>query len=99
MIDLDIEAVPKAELPALLGELARLQGEALARLAESTHGPISTPDRLLTADEAAQIAGTSKRWILSKTRNRRFRHDLSRKPVRFEESGLRPWLASRGGAK
>jgi hypothetical protein len=95
---LDVNAVPYGELPALLGELARLQGEALARLAARPDPQTrEAGSRLLTAAEAAQIAGVSKRWLLTHTRARRFRHDLSRKNVRFDEPGLRTWLASRRG--
>ena len=51
---------------------------------------------MLSADEAAALAGVSKRWLLRHTRMLRFRHDLSRKQARFEEPGLRRWILTRG---
>ena len=51
---------------------------------------------MITAAEAATIAGTTPRWLLTKTRRMTFRRDLSRKQPRFDEAGLRTWLASKG---
>ena len=48
--------------------------------------------RLLTAAEAAQIAGVSRRWIYIHTRGMKFRRNLSRKSIRLEEMGFRRWL-------
>lgn len=93
MIELDVEGLSREQLPAALAELARLEGEVRLRLSDTT--PTPTASRLLTVAEAAAIVGMSERWLRSKTRGRRFRHDLSRKCVRFEESGLRAWFASR----
>ena len=64
------------------------------RLAEPAQA--ATPaSRLLDADEAVAIAGTSRRWLLAATRGRSFRCDLSRKKPRFDEAGLREWLVRR----
>jgi predicted DNA-binding transcriptional regulator AlpA len=54
-------------------------------------------ERLLTAQEAMALVGgnVSLKWIYRHTRGLRFRRDISRKCVRFEESGLRRWLAAR----
>lgn len=94
-LDVDVAGVPREQLPVVLAELAKLEAQIRLRLAESPDDTRRTADRLMTADEAATVIGVSKRWLLSKTKGRRFRHDLSRKAVRFEEAGLRAWLASR----
>jgi hypothetical protein len=93
LVDIDVAAVPVADLPVLLGELGRLQGEVLARL-NAPSAPLA-PKRLLTDKEAAQISGMSARWIRKTTRGLKFRHDLSRKSVRLAEDGFRAWLVRR----
>jgi len=55
-------------------------------------------ERQLTPQEAADvIGGVSARWVLRHTKGLRFRHDLSRKVVRFDEAGLRRWASTRRG--
>ncbi len=93
-VNVDVAAVARDELPGLLGRLVELEAHVRLRLAEAPTAPAPAP-RLLTADEAATIAGTSKRNILAKTRGLRFRCDLSRKAPRLEEGGFRSWLARR----
>ena len=82
------------ELPALLGCLVAAEARCRLRLTE-TAAPSAPPARLLDGDEGATVAGTSKRWLLAKTKGMRFRRDLSRKQPRFDEAGLRAWLAER----
>jgi hypothetical protein len=85
---------PRAELPALLGRLAQAEATARLRLLEAPP-PVSAETRLLDATAAAAIAGCSERWLRSHTRGLPFRRDLSRKNARFDEAGLRVWLARR----
>lgn len=88
-----IENAPIDDLPAIVGLLAELEARARLRL---TRPPAATPvARLIDAAEAATIAGTSKRWILSRTRGMKFRCDLSQKQPRFQEAGLRAWVTGR----
>lgn len=93
MIELNIDQVPRADLPALLGRLTELEARVRLRLAEPA--VVLSPSRTIDADEAAIIAGTSRRWILTRTRGMKFRSDLSRKQPRFDEAGLRAWIAQR----
>lgn len=81
-------------LPELLGAVVAAEARIRLRLAEPVTAA-AVPERLLTAEEAAAIAGTSARWLLAATRGRAFRADLSRKRPRFREDGLRSWLAGR----
>ena len=93
-VDVNVGEVPREELPGLLGRLVELEAWVRIRLAEAPAAPAPAP-RLLTADEAAAIAGVSKRAILAKTRGLRLRCDLSRKAPRLEETAFRAWLARR----
>ena len=59
--------------------------------------PLSTPETVITPEEAIEIigGGISRKWLLRHTRGLRFRRDLSRKVVRFERAGLMRWMAAR----
>jgi len=96
LASVDVAAIPSAELPSLLGKIVEIEARIRLRLAAvpPTQGA-ATASRVLTVAEAAAAAGTSTRFLLAKTRGKRFRVDLSRKQPRFEEAGLRAWLATR----
>ena len=90
-LDRTIQEAPREALPGLIGELARLQALALVRLTRPAETLQSEPDdRLLTAEEAAPIAGLTVRQL--KTRRLSFRKKLGHRTVRFSERGLRAWL-------
>lgn len=92
----DIADVPRDELPALLGRLVELEARVRLRLADVPTVPTTTTtSKQINHDEAALIANTSKRWLLTNTRGMKFRCDLSRKQPRFNEAGLRAWLSER----
>jgi len=94
--DADLDVVNREELPALLGRVVELEARIRLRLAEVPAAPTPTAGtRMIDADEAAVITGASKRWLLSHTKGMKFRCDLSRKQPRFDEAGLRTWLAER----
>lgn len=95
-LDVDVDAVPAEDLPALLGQIAELEARIRLRIARIAAGPPQPrPDRLLTAKEAAEILGTSVRWVRTATRGLALRRDLSRKESRFSEAGLRAWMERR----
>jgi len=90
-----VESAAVDELPGLAAELAEAQAALTLRL-HAPPRPTATPSaRLIDDREAATIAGTSRRWINSETAGMRFRHDLSQKQKRYDEAGLRAWLATR----
>lgn len=95
LLDVDIDQVPRSELPALLGRLVELEARVRLRLAEIPVATAPPPVNLVDAARAAEIAGTSKRWILWRTRGMQFRRDLSRVKARFDEAGLRRWITER----
>lgn len=93
MIKLDVETVPQDQLPELLGELARLQAEALARLHTRVDVPtVENPPlgTVLTATEVAELFKVSERWV------RNHRAELggfgTAKMLRFPEQGVRAWM-------
>ncbi len=53
------------------------------------------PDRLLTAKEAAEIAGVKPSWFIRHGHKLPFTRKLSHKVVRYSEAGLHKWLATR----
>jgi hypothetical protein len=68
-----VEALPREQVPEVLGQLERLR--VLLRALLSTPpapAPLPTgatgPDRLLNADEAATMLGVSRRWALTEER-------------------------------
>jgi hypothetical protein len=89
-------------LPALVGLLEEVALRARARvLAVQQPQPaqVAADATNIGPDRAAEIAGTTRRWILDATRGLKFRRDLSRKQPRFDEAGLRAWLAERNGRR
>jgi len=92
--DVDVDAVPRAALPALLGRLTELVARVRLRLADPVAAP-AVASRRLTAGEGAALVGCSARWLLHATRGHRCRRDLSRKRPGFDEHELRVWLAQK----
>ena len=93
-LDRIVAEAPREELPELLGAVVAAEARIRLRLAELP-AAVSSSTKVLTVDEAAAIADTSKRWLLAHTAGLAFRCDLSRKQPRFREDGPRAWLARR----
>jgi hypothetical protein len=89
------------EIPPLLAILTALQVALLARLvAASTTEPAPPekrpePESFITAEEAAQRFAVPMRWLYRHARQIPGAHRLSRKCLRFSESGLRRFMATR----
>jgi predicted DNA-binding transcriptional regulator AlpA len=58
-------------------------------------GHAAEKDTLLTPEQAAAIIGVDKAWLYRHSKQLPFARRLSRKKIRFNEAGLRRWLASR----
>ena len=52
----------------------------------------SSPDHLLTVEEAAAVLGVSTRWLYSHAGRLPFARHLSRRALRFSEAGLCRWI-------
>ena len=90
------------KLPALIGEAEALRARLWARLQAAAlpaadPGPKKGggPDRLLTAEEAAEQLGVDRRWVYRKAGDLPFTKRLSSGTLRFSERGLRRWMESR----
>ena len=96
-----VASVPVEAIPALLGNLEQLKAALWARLNEprsrQTGDPRGESDgsRYLKPEEAARVLGVSVRWLYRHHRQLPFARKLSRKTLRFSESGLRRWQATR----
>jgi hypothetical protein len=93
-----VARVPVHQLPALLTQLASLQtriaaveGAVAARLLVA-HAPQAEPDRLLTADEAADRLEVTKDW-LRRRGTLPFVVKLSEGVVRYSTAGIEAFIA------
>ncbi len=60
------------------------------------NGPMEPEkENLLTAEQAAPILGVTPRWLYRRSKKLPFARHLSRKVLRFSETGLRKWLAAK----
>ncbi len=86
------------QLEWLTGPLPALadSANALPAIAEFPQCPTrTTSDGTLTDKDAAVLLRVTPRWLRAHTRGLPFRHDLSRKLVRYDVDGLRRWFALR----
>lgn len=93
-----VPVLPVEVIPSLRGELARLDSLLLMRLSfpQSGNGPGEPEkDNWLTAEQAAPILGVTPRWLYRRASKLPFARRLSRKVLRFSESGLRKWQAAK----
>ena len=92
-----VSEAPAADLPCLVAVCAQAQALGLARLATPAAAAGEAPEavRYIGLEDAQKLTGQTRRWLLRHTRGLRFRRDLSRKAVRFEEGGLLRWLRGR----
>ena len=96
-----ITSIPLDTIPAMLGDIEAFRIRLLARFITS-HTPATPPDekahstdRLLDPAQAAALMGVTIRWMYHHHRTLPFARKLSRRVLRFDEGGLRRWLAHR----
>ena len=56
---------------------------------------LNVTDRLLDADEAAQLLGVSSDWVYRQAKKLPFTRKLAPKLLRFSHQGILKWLATR----
>ena len=91
--------IPREAVPALRGELARLDTLLLARLLSGDNGqPATGPDgdRLLSAKEGAAKLGTSKDYLYRHATKLPFTVRVGRQ-LRFSEAGIERYIRQRMG--
>jgi predicted DNA-binding transcriptional regulator AlpA len=89
------------DVPDLLGELEVLRVRLYGRLLRSgipsePQRPADGPDRLLSPQEAGSLLGVTTRWLYRHARRLPFTRRMSRRVLRFSETGLRQWLERQG---
>jgi excisionase family DNA binding protein len=99
LLNIDLNELPAADIPAVLTQLAAAQSVLAARLLIERH--VVQPDatvagKLLTVEEAAGRTGMSKRWLYTHAQNLPFAVRVGRS-LRFSEAGLDRWVRSRSG--
>ncbi len=93
--------VPAEQVPALLGGVEKVRATLWVRLVVPAHNgapqtaPISDKDKLLTPEEAAELLSVKISWLYRNWHHLPFARKLSRKALRFNESGLRRWQVTR----
>jgi predicted DNA-binding transcriptional regulator AlpA len=83
--------------PSILGEALSDEIRRIIREEISSAGtkPQSSEDRLLTAEEAAQLLSVSPDWLYRNAKKLPFTRKLGPKMLRFSHQGMVKWLATR----
>jgi predicted DNA-binding transcriptional regulator AlpA len=80
----------------LLDQIRAVVREEIAlALSNGADRPAAEKERLLTPDEAAALIGVDKKWLYRHSKQFPFVRRLSKKNIRFNEAGLKRWLATR----
>jgi predicted DNA-binding transcriptional regulator AlpA len=91
----EIAAAPIEDLPAIIGELARLTALAQGRFLHSSRTQPETKDRLLSAKEAAALLGVPRDVVYKLKGVEAFRVRVSAGRVRFSEKKLLAYIDRR----
>lgn len=82
-----------------LAELKGLESGLLLRLVaetakESAPAPVTNnqPDRLIGVEEAAELLGTSAKWLYAHWQELPFAQKLGPKSLRFSANGIQRWI-------
>jgi excisionase family DNA binding protein len=97
------DALSPDQLAELIGQAAALQAKLWARLQLTRPAVVATssstaapePDRLLSAEEAAERLGVGKRWMYRHAGELPFTRRLTGGTLRFSSRGLERWKEAR----
>jgi hypothetical protein len=92
VLELDVNAIPLAELPTLLARLAALQAAVLARLVQAAPADAS-PDSLLGLEDAAARLAVAPNWLRRRP-GLPFVVRLSDGTVRYSANGIAEFIAA-----
>ena len=95
-----VEKLSSREAAGTLVELASLQTAIAARLrglplTEQSVAPALESDQLLTAEQVAERFNRSVAWVYRQAKNWSFTRRVTRRTVRFSETGLQRFLSQR----
>lgn len=88
----EIDALPVEALPAALADLAAMQARIAARMAGAASPCQSSADRLLSADDAASLLGSSREWLVRNAPTLPFSRKRGR-VWRFSAAGIQRYIA------
>lgn len=92
-LDLDVSAIPRDRIPALIAALAaRLLLEPEQSVEQATQ--TEADDEMLTTEEAAAMLRRSPRWIYRNARRLPFIHRPSPRSMLHSKKGIARYLAS-----
>jgi hypothetical protein len=96
LADLDVGAIPREELPSVLGRLVELEARVRLRLSELPGSPtLESADRLLDVEETARRLGVSTKFIYRTARRWPCARHVGRRLL-FSEQGLARQMSERG---
>jgi predicted DNA-binding transcriptional regulator AlpA len=92
----DIEKVPSDQIPALLSQLAAVQGMLAARLLTDTGNGNRQPedDELVNLKEAATMLKVSESWIYHRSKKLPFIVRLGRQ-IKYSKKGIQNFIKNR----
>lgn len=79
----------------LLDQIRQIVREEIGAALQNGSGHVPEKEGLLTPEEAAEILGQDVRWLYRHAKELPFTRRISRKNLRFQEAGLRRWIALR----
>jgi len=95
----ELDQIPPEGLPEVCGEVEKLRSRLWIRMFNSKpkveQAPAPAADKMLTAQEAARILGTTPTFLYKNSKSLPFARKFSRKSLRFSQNGLIKWMESR----
>ena len=94
----DLDELPPAQLPEVVGALETAKARAWARLTApptAASAPADS-DATVDVDEAARLLGMSPSWVYRHARRLPFARRVGGRALRFSTSGIRRYLSARG---
>ena len=78
-----------------IGELQKIVIDAVHTAVADSHGAPTDKEILLTPEQAAELMGVNRQWLYRHVAKLPFARRISRKTLRFQEAGLRRWIAAK----
>jgi predicted DNA-binding transcriptional regulator AlpA len=85
----------KLVLQLTVNDLRQIIGKEVASALENATGHALEKEKLLSAQQAAEILGVNIQWLYRHAHQLPFARRISRKNLRFSEPGLRRWIAAK----
>jgi predicted DNA-binding transcriptional regulator AlpA len=95
----ELDRLSPEELPDAIGALEAARAHAWARLTRplAIVAPTDEADATVDVKDAVRLLGMSPSWLYRNAKRLPFARRVGGRAVRFSTSGIRRYLASRGG--